>query len=129
MPRTYKQNRGSVKAKTYEDYLNMRTEELTKGFLLKTQMTKYQFEELYEHLRAARNSGELKTSAWDWLKKHQRYVVSGKQAKNLQKAYKDVYGRGIKLGDVYRLSVDEANALFAHIAETKESGLYGGNYE
>lgn len=129
MARAYKQNRRSVKAKTYEDYLNMRTEELTKGYLLKSPLTRTQFETLYETVRAARNSGELKTSAWDWIKKHQRFVVSGKQAKNLQKAYKDVYGRGIKLGDVYRLSADEVNILFAHIAETKESGLYGGNYE
>lgn len=95
--RKYKGNRKSVKAKTYEDYLAARQQYIDKGFNVRSALSKEAFDQVYKALREARNAGEITTSAWDYLMKHQRYVVSGKQARNYQKAYKKLYGRGITL--------------------------------
>ena len=127
--RKYKENRKSVKAKTYKDYLAARQQYIDKGFNVKGALSKEAFDQVYAALRMARNAGELKTSAWDHLMKHQRYVVSGKQARNFQKAYKMVYGRGITLSGVYKLDTKTIQELSEYIDEHKEEGIFGGDYE
>lgn len=127
--RKYKENRKSVKAKTYKDYLAARQQYIDKGFNVRSALSKEAFEQVYTALRMARNTGELKTSAWDHLMKHQRYVVSGKQARNFQKAYKMVYGRGITLSGVYKLDTKTIQELSEYIDEHKEEGIFGGDYE
>lgn len=127
--RKYKENRKSVKAKTYKDYLEARQQYIDKGFNVKSALSKGAFDQVYKALREARNAGELKASAWDYLIKHQRYVVSGKQARNFQKAYKMVYGRGITLSGVYKLDTKTIQELSEFITEHKEEGIFGGDYE
>lgn len=127
--RKYKENRKSVKAKTYKDYLEARQQYIDKGFNVKSALSKGAFDQVYKALREARNAGEINTSAWDYLIKHQRYVVSGKQARNFQKAYKMVYGRGITLSGVYKLDTKTIQELSEFITEHKEEGIFGGAYE
>ena len=127
--RKYKENRKSVKAKTYKDYLAARQQYIDKGFNVKGALSKGAFEQVYKALREARNAGEIKTSAWDYLIKHQRYVVSGNQARNFQKAYKMVYGRGITLSGVYKLDTKTIQELSEYIDDHKEEGIFGGDYE
>lgn len=127
--RKYKENRKSVKAKTYEDYLAARQQYIDKGFNVRKELSRQAFDQVYRALREARNAGELKTSAWDHLMKHQRYIVSGLQARNYQKAYKMVYGRGITLSGVYKLDVKTIQELSEFITEHKEEGIFGGDYE
>lgn len=127
--RKYKENRKSVKAKTYKDYLEARQQYIDKGFNVKSTLSKEAFDQVYTALRMARNAGELKTSAWDHLMKHQRYIVSGKHARNYQKAYKMVYGRGITLSGVYKLDTKTIQELSEFITEHKEEGIFGGDYE
>ena len=127
--RKYKENRKSVKAKTYKDYLEARQQYIDKGFNVKSALSKGAFDQVYKALREARNAGEINTSAWDYLIKHQRYVVSGKQARNFQKAYKMVYGRGITLSGVYKLDTKTIQELSEFITEHKEEGIFGGDYE
>ena len=127
--RKYKENRKSVKAKTYEDYLEARQQYIDKGFNVKSALSEGAFDRVYKALRKARNVGEINTSAWDYLIKHQRYVVSGKQARNFQKAYKMVYGRGITLSGVYKLDKKTIQELTEFIDDHKEEGIFGGDYE
>lgn len=127
--RKYKENRKSVKAKTYKDYLEARQQYIDKGFNVKSALSKGAFDQVYKALREARNAGEINTSAWDYLIKHQRYVVSGKQARNFQKAYKMVYGRGITLSGVYKLDTKTIQELSEFITDHKEEGIFGGYYE
>ena len=127
--RKYKENRKSVKAKTYEDYLAARQQYIDKGFNVKGALSKGAFDQVYKALREARNTGEIKTSAWDYLIKHQRYVISGKQARNFQKAYNMVYGRKITLSGVYKLDTKTIQELSEYIADHKEEGIFGGDYE
>lgn len=127
--RKYKKNRKSVKAKTYKDYLEARQQYIDKGFNVKSALSKGAFDQVYKALREARNAGEINTSAWDYLIKHQRYVGSGKQARNFQKAYKMVYGRGITLSGVYKLDTKTIQELSEFITEHKEEGIFGGDYE
>lgn len=127
--RKYKENRKSVKAKTYKDYLAARQQYIDEGYNVKRALSKEAFDQVYKALREARNAGEIKTSAWDYLIKHQRYVVSGKQARNFQKAYKRVYGRGITLSGVYKLDTKTIQELSEYIDDHKEEGIFGGDYE
>ena len=61
--RKYTKRIKSTGRKTYADYLNYRSEQEAKGYVLQDVMTKDQFENYYDHLIEAKKAGDLKSGA------------------------------------------------------------------
>ena len=154
--RTYKKRTKSTKTKTYQDYLDMRADLLRQGYELKSIMTETQFNQYYKTLSDAKRNGEIKTGAWQTLKSKEKYIT-WKQArtfaiaktemmrqlgreeleKRKDKLTEKEYKRELNIinkikysqKDAQKLTPDDIRELGKYINSTKESGLYGGDYE
>lgn len=126
--RKYTKRVKSTKRKTYQDYLDFRKEQLNKGYVLQEEMSESSFNELYDRLISAKKTGEIKSQAWQELKKRERYDYFNTRIENLVKAAKD-RGTPMTRKQILTSSKAEIDKLYEYIAENKESGLYGGDYE
>lgn len=138
--RKYATRTKSTSRKTYEEYLLMREEQLSKGIQLKEAMSKQSYAMYYNRIANAKKAGEIKSSPWQYIKSKER-LLSSKQAKVFAKALTEkrleeankfaLVGNFKKatVSEVYRLGTAEIQAIGAYINKTKETGLYGGDYE
>ena len=127
--RKYSKRVKSTSRKSYRDYIEMRAELESKGYELKSVMSKEQFENYYDSLREAKASGEIKSQPSAELKKRERFVHSNKQVKVWAKAASILYERKVTQQDIYKMAPWQITEIGAFINLTKSSGLYGGNYE
>lgn len=126
--RTYKKRTKVTSRKTYKDYLMERKKLIDKGYYLHDAMSEESFNEYYAIVREARKKGEIKSSAWQYLMSRERYI-SYKQAKVFAQAASEMTGKKVSRQQVLRFNKDKINELGAYINLTKETGLYGGQYE
>lgn len=126
--RQYKKRTKTTTSKTYSDYLNKRSELQAKGIVLKDAMTKNEFENYYALLKNAKKAGEIKSQPWQYLVMKER-LVTNKQAKVMAKAASDMLGRKIKVKEIYGMDYAAIADIGYYINQTKQSGLYGGDYE
>lgn len=126
--RKYSKRTKSTTRKTYKDYLDFRQEQVNKGYVLQDEMSESSFNELYDRLISAKKNKEIKSGAWQELKKRERYDYSSKRIDNLIVAAREM-GNPMTRKQILTSSRQQIDSLYAYIAVTKESGLYGGNYE
>ena len=126
--RKYKKRTTSSKLKTYKDYLSERKKLRDRGIVLKDQMNKESFEQLYYRVRQARRTGEIKSQPWQYLISNERYVARN-QARNLAKAATNLYGEKFTQQMIYRLNKAQIREIGDYLNINKQSGLYGGKYE
>ena len=152
----YSKRTKSTARKTYQDYLEARAQLEAKGIELNTIMTKKSFEAVYDRYLEAKKAGEIKSQAWQHLLSKER-LVSKAQAKvfaiaqteknkeaaiveldkikdylsdkEYQKKLKKIAKMKTTMKEAYTFDIDKIRELGAYIAETKETGLYGGKYE
>lgn len=117
-----------MRSKTYKDYLKYREEQLKKGYELKEEMDEGAFQQYYDILKENRRLGNINTSAWNELKRKERYI-SEKQSKILRQAYELKYGEKTTLQRIKKASKAEIEELGLFINATKQTGIYGGDYE
>ena len=130
--RKYTKRTKSTKRKTYDDYLAYREQQEAKGYQLQDLMKKDQFEEYYNYLIEAKKAGEIKSGAWQELKRQERYEHSRARLENLKIASRELglnNGKGYSRKQILQLSPDNLNNLYLYIAANKASGLFGGHYE
>lgn len=128
MGRNYKKRTKSTSAKTYKDYLTERKKLIDKGYYLHDAMSETSFNEFYNIVREARRTGEIKSSSWQYLISKERYI-SYKQAKVFAQAASEMEGKKVTRQQALKFDRDKINELGKYIAATKETGLYGGDYE
>lgn len=154
--RKYSKRIKSTARKTYQDYLEARAQLEAKGIELNTIMSKKSFEAVYDRYLEAKKSGEIKSQAWQHLLSKER-LISKAQAKvfaiaqtemdkeaaiidlnnvkdslsdkEYQKRLNKISKMKITMKEAYTFDIDKIRELGAYIAETKETGLYGGKYE
>ena len=127
--RKYSKRTKSTARKDYNDYIQMRVELENKGYELKSAMSKVQFENYYNSLREAKKNGEIKSQPWAELKKRERFVHSNRQVKVLANAASRLYDRKVTQQDIYKMSPSQITDIGAFINLTKQTGIYGGDYE
>ena len=125
----YKKRTKSTKRKSYKDYLDYRAEQIAKGYTLKDLMSEAAFNEYYDILQEAKRSGEIKSGAWQTLKRMERYEASEKRIRVLQKAIENRSGVALSRSKILKLPKSELESLYAYINMTKHTGIYGGDYE
>lgn len=154
--RTYKKRTKTTSAKTYQDYLRERQILESKGYVLKDKMSLRAFTEYYEKVRIAKRVGEIKSQPWQYLMSKERYL-SRKQAKTFaiadteirrEQALYDLMQRKdtlspsqftkelnkinkieTKIKDTYSFNKDKVAIIGGFINRTKDTGVYGGDYE
>ena len=99
--RKYSKRTKSTSRKDYKDYIQMRAELESKGYELKAAMSKEQFENFY----------------------------SNRQVKVLANAASKMYNRKVTQQDIYKMSPQQITDIGAFINLTKQTGIYGGDYE
>lgn len=127
--RKYSKRTKSTARKDYKDYIQMRAELESKGYELKAAMSKEQFENFYSSLREAKKNGEIKSQPWAELKKRERFIHSNRQVKVLAKAASKLYNKKVTQQDIYKMSPQQITDIGAFINLTKQTGIYGGDYE
>lgn len=127
--RKYSKRTKSTSRKDYRDYIQMRAELESKGYELKAAMSKEQFENFYSSLREAKKNGEIKSQPWAELKKRERFIHSNRQVKVLASAASKMYNRKVTQQDIYKMSPQQITDIGAFINLTKQTGIYGGDYE
>lgn len=127
--RKYSKRTKSTARKDYKDYIQMRAELESKGYELKAAMSKEQFENFYSSLREAKKNGEIKSQPWAELKKRERFIHSNRQVKVLANAASKMYNRKVTQQDIYKMSPQQITDIGAFINLTKQTGIYGGDYE
>lgn len=133
MARRYKKRTKSTKIKTYKDYLDMRSQYESKGYVLKPQMGETQFNQYYTRIRLAKKYGEIKSQPWQYIKSRETYLSSG-QAKALSAASREMREKGL-IGKIYSPSTIKKQAtsqtvfyIGQYLTENKEV-LFSGDYE
>ena len=133
MARQYKQRTKSTKSKTYQDYLKMRRELMSKGIVLKDQMSEKSFYNYYDRLKEAKKAGDIKSQPWQELKSREIYL-STKQARALSIASKEMKRLGIS-GFSYTPSQIRSMATSQTVYEIgmflnmNKDTLFSGDYE
>ena len=127
--RKYSKRTKSTARKDYNDYIQMRVELENKGYELKSAMSKDQFENYYNSLREAKKNGEIKSQPWAELKKRERFVHSNRQVKVLANAASRLYNKKVTQQDIYKMSPSQITDIGVFINLTKQTGIYGGDYE
>lgn len=127
--RKYSKRTKSTARKDYRDYIQMRVELESKGYELKSAMSKDQFENYYNSLREAKKNGEIKSQPWAELKKRERFIHSNRQVKVLANAASRLYDRKVTQQDIYKMSPSQITDIGTFINLTKRTGIYGGDYE
>lgn len=133
MARRYKTRTKSTKSKTYQDYLEMRRERELKGYVLKSEMTKSQFENFYTRLKLAKKNGEIKSQPWQELKVRETYL-SPKQATALSKASKEMKVQGLinksySANALRKQATSQTVFYIAQFLSANKGSLFTGNYE
>lgn len=154
--RTYKKRTKSTSSKTYTDYIRARKEMEAKGYVLKEEMSPKAFKEYYDKLKIAKKTGEIKSQPWQTLLSKERYL-SRKQAKTFaladteirrEQALYDLMQKKdtltanqftkelnkinkieTKIKDAYSFNKDKVAIIGGFINQTKDTGVYGGDYE
>lgn len=133
MSRKYSKRVKSTKSKSYEDYLNMRKELESKGYVLKEQMSRRSFESYYDRLKEAKRSGEIKSQPWQYLKSKESYL-SEEQAKALSKASKEMVAKGLASNSftkdqIKKMATSQTIYNIGIFLNANKESLFSGNYE
>lgn len=133
MARTYKKRTKSTKSKTYEEYLEMRRDLERKGYVLKEQMSKTNFENYYERIKDAKRAGEIKSQPWQYLKSKETYLSSD-QAKALATASKDMKNQGLTkysytASQIRKMATSETVYHIGIFLNENKTSIFSGDYE